>query len=550
MNTKDFIEKARNVHGDKYDYSKVSYINAKTKVCIICKEHGEFWQTPAGHLSGRGCPICRYIKSSNATRKTKDQFIKDSKMVHGEKYDYSKVEYKNNSTKVCIICPEHGEFWQRPDKHILRKQGCPYCSGNAKRDVDSFIKDAKRVHGDKYDYSKSVYNGIHEKLCIICPEHGEFWQAPNDHLHGQGCPRCRGRKIWDARGRLSVEDVKKQLFEKYGDKYDYSLFTEYENNRMKIPVICKSHGVFYVSVNNHLRGRECPSCAHFISRPEIEIYEYLCNFIPKEDIIRRDKSVLGNLELDIYIPKLKIAIEYNGLRWHSEEFNKDKNYHLNKLLRCNEKGIKLIQIFEDEWIEKKEIVLKKIRHILGFNKGEKVYGRKCNIMEIEKRTAYDFLEKNHIQGSVDSSVAFGAIYNDTLVGVMLFTEESEGKWNLTRFASDNDKRCIGVAGRLFKSFLNAYNPKYVKSFADRRWTLSDKKNIYVMLGFKLAEVLKPDYRYVNGQKREHKFGYRKARLNKKYGLPLELTERQMTLKLGIYRIYDCGLFKYEWYKQR
>lgn len=548
MNTKDFIEKARNVHGDKYDYSKVSYINAKTKVCIICKEHGEFWQTPAGHLSGRGCPICRYIKSSNATRKTKDQFIKDAKMVHGEKYDYSKVEYKNNSTKVCIICPEHGEFWQRPDKHVLRKQGCPYCSGNAKRDVDSFIKDAKRVHGDKYDYSKSVYNGIHEKLCIICPEHGEFWQAPNDHLHGKGCPRCRGRKIWDARGRLSVEDVKKQLIEKYGDKYDYSLFTEYENNRMKIPVICKSHGVFYVSVNNHLKGRECPSCAHFISRPEIEIYEYLCNFISKEDIIRRDKSVLGNLELDIYIPKLKIAIEYNGLRWHSEEFNKDKNYHLNKLLRCNEKGIKLIQIFEDEWIEKKEIVLKKIRHILGFNKGEKVYGRKCNIMEIEKRTAYDFLEKNHIQGSVDSSVAFGAIYNNTLVGVMLFTEESEGKWNLTRFASDNDKRCIGVAGRLFKSFLNAYNPKYVKSFADRRWTLSDKKNIYVMLGFKLAEVLKPDYRYVNGQKREHKFGYRKARLNKKYGLPLELTERQMTLKLGIYRIYDCGLFKYEWYK--
>ena len=162
-----------------------------------------------------------------------EKFINKAKQIHGNKYDYSKVEYKNNRTKVCIICKEHGEFWQRPDKHILRRQGCPHCSGNAKRDINSFIEDAQKVHGDKYDYSKSVYNGIHDKLCIICPEHGEFWQAPNDHLHGQGCPGCKGRKIWDSRGRLSVEDVKKQLIEKYGNKYDYSLFTEYENNRTK-----------------------------------------------------------------------------------------------------------------------------------------------------------------------------------------------------------------------------------------------------------------------------------------------------------------------------
>lgn len=166
MDTRDFIEKAVKVHGDEYDYSKVNYVNAKTKIVIICREHGEFLQTPAGHLSGRGCPICRYIKSSSASRKTKEQFIKDAKNVHGDKYDYSKVDYKNNRTEVCIVCPTHGEFWQRPDKHILRGQGCPHCSGNAKRDIGSFIEDAKKVHGDKYDYSKSIYNGIHEKLCI------------------------------------------------------------------------------------------------------------------------------------------------------------------------------------------------------------------------------------------------------------------------------------------------------------------------------------------------------------------------------------------------
>ena len=549
MDTEEFIKKAIKIHGDKYNYSKVQYVNAKTKVTIICKEHGEFEQTPTGHLSGRGCPKCRYISSSNAVRKGLEKFIEEARDVHGDKYDYSKVNYVNNKTKVCIICPEHGEFWQRPDKHILRKQGCPYCSGNAKRDINSFIEDAKKVHNGKYDYSKSVYNGIHEKLCIICPEHGEFWQSPNDHLHGQGCPMCKGRKIWNTRGRLPIDTIKKRLYEKYGDEYDYSLFTEYLNNRTKIPVICKKHGVFYVSVNNHLRGRLCPHCSHLESRPENEIYEYICKFIQEDNIIRRDRTVLNGKELDIFIPSLSVAIEYNGLRWHSEEFNKDKNYHLNKLKECNEKGINLIQIFEDEWIGHKEIVLSKIKHILGFNENNKIYARKCEVKEIDKHFGYDFLDKNHIQGSVNSTVSLGAFFNDELVGVMSFIKDDENSWNLVRFATDINKRCIGVAGKLFKAFLRQYNPIYVKSFADRRWTLSEENNLYTKLGFRLADVLPPDYRYVNGQKREHKFGYRKQKLHRKYGVPLEWTERQMTEYLKFYRIYDCGLYKYEWKKE-
>jgi hypothetical protein len=212
--------------------------------------------------------------------------------------------------------------------------------------------------------------------------------------------------------------------------------------------------------------------------------------------------------------------------------------------------LKLIQIFEDEWIERHDIVLKKIKHILGFNNGNKIYGRKCIIKEVDKHEAYDFLEKNHIQGFVESSVAFGAYYNDALVAVMTFTEESKGNWNLTRFATDNDLRCIGVAGKLFSAFLRAYNPSYVKSFADRRWTLSQEHNLYVELGFKLGEVLRPDYRYVNGQKRDHKFGYRKDKLHKKYGVPLKWTEKEMTEHLGFYRIYDCGLLRYEWDKKQ
>lgn len=124
-----------------------------------------------------------------------EEFINKANDVHNGKYDYSKVKYVNNRTKICIVCPTHGEFWQTPDKHILRGQGCPYCSGNAMRTIESFINDAKKVHGDRYDYSCTTYTGIHKPVCIVCPTHGEFWQRPGDHLRGQGCPHCKQSKI-------------------------------------------------------------------------------------------------------------------------------------------------------------------------------------------------------------------------------------------------------------------------------------------------------------------------------------------------------------------
>ena len=175
------------VHGDKYDYSKVEYINNKTKVCIICPEHGEFWQKPESHIiKKRGCPYC-----GGTAKLTLNDFKRKSDEIHKYKYDYSKVEYVNYETKVCIICPEHGEFWQTPHGH-LNGQGCPYCGGTVKLTTQDCIKRAKEKHFNKYDYSNFIYNGYDVKSCIICPEHGEFWQTPHVHLLGCGCPKCRG----------------------------------------------------------------------------------------------------------------------------------------------------------------------------------------------------------------------------------------------------------------------------------------------------------------------------------------------------------------------
>ena len=193
--TKDeFIKESREVHGDKYDYSNVEYVGAHTKVCIICKEHGEFWQTPSNHLSGRGCIKCRDNATGERCRFSKEDFIKRANEIHNGKYNYDKVDYKGANTKVYIVCPEHGKFWQTPNGH-LQGHGCHKCGGNYSPMKEEWIAYAHEVHNSKYDYSKVEYVNSKTKVCIICKEHGKFWQTPSSHAQGVGCPKCNSSKL-------------------------------------------------------------------------------------------------------------------------------------------------------------------------------------------------------------------------------------------------------------------------------------------------------------------------------------------------------------------
>ena len=542
MNTEEFINKANKVHNGKYDYSKVEYVNAKTKVCIICPEHGEFWQTPNNHLSGKGCALCANENKLHLYNKSNDKFISEAQMIHYDKYDYSKVEYVNAKTKVCIICPEHGEFWQTPHNH-LQGQGCPKCSPTLKLNKDVFIENSNKKHNGKYDYSKVKYINNRTKVCIICPEHGEFWQTPSNHMYGYGCAKCANSL--NAENHTSNTDIfieKAKLI--HLNKYDYSK-VKYINNRTKVCIICPEHGEFWQTPDAHLSNKGCPKCGRVMSNPEDEIVNVLDKFCSQQ----RNHTILKGKELDIFIPSLKIGIEYNGLRWHSEEFGKDHRYHLDKLNKCNEQGIKLIQIFEDEWINHRKICESKLRQICGLNTNPKIFGRKYEIREISnKNEAYDFLDKNHIQGRTGFTVGLGAYHEGKLVGVMTFKKEKKGYWDLNRFATDINYQCVGVGGKLFKYFTKHYDFKEIKSFADRRWTTDPTDNLYIKLGFEFDSFVEPTYWYYNPKvdryKRFHKFGFRKQSLHNQYGLPLEMTEREMTTTLGYTRIWDCGLIKY------
>lgn len=203
--TENFIERARKVHGNKYDYSKTKYINCKIKVCIICPKHGEFWQNPVNHYRrGDGCPTCGHGVKRQSWFMNTDIFISQAKAIHGDRYDYAETKYINSNIKVSIICPKHGRFEQDPSSH-LSGSGCPICA-NKNLNTERFVERAMLKHGGRYDYSKVIYRKSTQKVCIICSEHGEFWQTPNTHLQGGGCPECAHKNLMKLVYGIGVND--------------------------------------------------------------------------------------------------------------------------------------------------------------------------------------------------------------------------------------------------------------------------------------------------------------------------------------------------------
>ena len=225
-NLSKFIIKSQKVHGDNYDYSKTIYTNAKTPVIITCKDHGDFPQTPDGHISKKaGCSKCSGTYIMN-----KGEFIIKAQEVHKDKYDYSNVVYKtNNMDKVTIICPSHGEFSQLPYTHVNQKCGCPKCCHSYKPNTEEFIIKSQKVHGDNYDYSKTIYTNAKTPVIITCKEHGDFNQTPDVHINRCiGCSQCNlygASKIsfdWLAYHELSC------IIQHKKNGYEYTIpFTKY-----------------------------------------------------------------------------------------------------------------------------------------------------------------------------------------------------------------------------------------------------------------------------------------------------------------------------------
>lgn len=260
VTTEDFVQRAKRVHGDKYDYSSTRYVKAHQLLTIRCPEHGDFTQNPHNHLAGAGCKRCADLAVSYTT----DTFVRKSNEVHAGKYDYSKTVYKNTRSSVGILCPEHGLFIQLASRHISGI-GCPKCANAARGEsqrsnTEEFIAKAQAIHGDKWDYSKTNYFTSSTAVTIICPLHGEYSQQPTSHLAGKGCPTCGSQRSIASRAS-NKEDFTRIANTVHGTRYCYDE-VEYSTTHTKVKIICPEHGAYFQEPASHLAGRGCPDCAN------------------------------------------------------------------------------------------------------------------------------------------------------------------------------------------------------------------------------------------------------------------------------------------------
>lgn len=351
------INRAKKIYGDEYDYSLVEYKNSTTKIKIICKIHGIFESTPQNHVYHKcGCPKCRLDAIKN-------KFFENCKNNHGNKYDYSLVEYKHNKLKICIICPDHGKFYQVASDHAKRS-GCPTCAKiKVSGSDEKFITKSQKVHGNKYDYTLVVYKNNKHKVLIFCPKHGLFLQAPDHHLMGKGCNLC-GRD----RTLLSCKFTKEQFVQQakmvHGDTYDYSL-VKYDGMNVKVDIICPKHGIFSQNPYSHLNGKRngtgsgCPTCA--TSHGEKKIIKYLkdnqITFVPQFKAKTKIGSDFKRFDFKCEYNGKIFLIEYQGMQHYvpsafgSKIPNADQdNFKLNilrdydKKQYCKENKIELLII--------------------------------------------------------------------------------------------------------------------------------------------------------------------------------------------------------------
>jgi len=440
---------------------------------------------------------------------------------------------------------ETGNYWWEQwfdiveEKDVEYSIKCPYCDWGT-NDVDNksgafthhltsvhnmSVKEHLEKHPEDYNYFKKQAKVIEKEIRL---------EDPNNYVV---CPIC-GKKM----PKITYSHLRNAHSIGMGEF------------KMKYPdARVMSNDMIEQAQRDMKLGNLVVSKKRFISSYEREIGDFISSLGVEH---YANRQILIGREIDILVPNVNIGFEFDGLKWHTEFFGrKGHKYHIDKTLQCNEKGYGLIHIFEDEYVEHKNIVLAKIKHILGKDSDlPKIPGRKIIVKEILSNDAKEFLNKFHIQGFYKSTVYLGGFHEDKLVAVMALKNGNikNNGWELVRFATDNNYIYQGVASKVFTYFIRHYEPDAVVSFADRRWTPWSNNNLYTKLGFALDKITKPDYRYYNEKvdkyKRVHKMSMSKTVLNRKYGFPMTMTELEMAKELGYDRIWDCGLFKYVWRK--
>lgn len=530
--------------------------------------------------------ICEYCKKDCTTL---GSHLKNSHNITNLK-EYYDTFIKRENEGICPICGKETTF------RGLTKGYLTYCSSkcsNAAKEVVAKKKQTTKEHFGDENYRNieqsratrlSLYGQFNSKECIrkisatkqskTVEEIAEAteksrqtrdskwcqWRAPdttakiaNTKLqnHGSATYNNRMQAIDTCLAKYGVSHPSKIFLAKFIKNNNTAELIE--DSGETVTIKCKHCNSVREISRCNIISREhdtlCDVCNPYLEKAngksieEQQLVEFIRE-IYNDTIIENDRTVLNGRELDIYLPERKLAFEFDGLYWHSDEF-KDAKYHLAKTEKCLEKDIQLIHIFEDEWHYKQEIVKSRIRNLIGLS--TKIFARKCTVKTVDSTTAMKFLNDNHIQGYCSSTYKYGLFCEDELVSLMTFGKSrfKDSEFELLRFCNKLNFTVIGGASKLFKHFLADHKEiTTIVSYADRRWSTG---KLYESLRFVKEKTTPPNYFYVKQFERENRLKYQKHILVAT-GADQTKTEQEIMCEKGYRRIYDCGTLKYKYNK--
>jgi len=526
-------------------------------VTWVCDQGHQQQSTPAVRLarfkSGKTCTICTGHVILPGFNDLKTKYPELAEQWHPTKNLPLAPDTYNpkNINPVHWICENNHEWVTSTSKRILSKTGCTECHNRHLRPVENNLLETNPKVAAEWHPSLNLpvkpenLTAGSGFLSWWVDELGHEWQATvNTRTQGHNCPICAGKRTLTGYNDAVTNAL--PHMEQWHPTLNKGLIPASirPSTHQKVWWQCEKGHEWEATMKDRTRGTNCPKCAKTVSEPENIIYRYLINH--SIEVEQSNKTILpGRQELDLYLPEQKIAIEYNGLHWHSEAKGKPKKYHYDKWLVCKELGIQLIQIWEDDWTRNPELILKSLLNKSGNQESLKIAARKTKIVLIPRGKAKIFLNENHIQGYAAGSYYLGLQdQNQKLVAVMVLTKKPENILEIARYATNQNVQ--GGFSKLLKYAEREYVPNKFITFSDH--TISDG-GLYENNGFIADREVVPDYMYIVGKQRKHKFGYRLARFKNDPNLLWEegLTERQLAELNSLPRIWDAG--KTRWVKQ-
>lgn len=555
---------------DEWDYETNDELNIDpltlglgnhSKVWWKCDKSGidhSYESSIASRNRGRSCPYCankKVLVGFNDFATTSSELLKEWDY---EKNSFAPYEITSGSDKKVYWLCDQGHSYQMSvyrRTNSKNSRGCPACSGKKVVESTSILAFPEIIK--LWDYEKNtidpgvVSSGSSKKYWWV-GECGHSFQKPSKSIkNGSKCPYCVKGNTKLLKGFNDCATKAPHLVKEWSKKNDILKPSSFlAGSKKKAWWICENDHEWETVIEYRHRGKtSCPQCSmKGTLKLEKELQDFIKNIaLDSSMAVFNSYQVIAPYELDVYIPEKKIAVEFNGLYWHSEAAGKDKNYHYNKWKRHQEKGIQLITVWEDDWLNNRSVVESMLKYKLGFGSDNKIYARKTFVGEVSNAEAEVFLNEYHIQGFRNITKNYGLFdkYSNILVAVMSFSI-NKNTVSLDRYATS-----VSVVGGFTKLLKYAVDEieksnsgiECITTFADHE--VSDG-GLYENNGFTVDFYIKPDYKYIYRNKRHHKFLFRKKRFENDPDLLFEesMTERELANLNGMSRVWDCGKTKY------